>query len=1215
MSGIKKYCSLGLLALLTTAYLTSSCTDNDFSGSVIDAKKQAFSENFIAAYGNINPNQDWGFGSAATRAFTRGMSNPTCPDISQPYSEAWVAEYLTTAKEPTSANVIDDYDNSYYQGGSVTVTVNPVLPNFSNGTISNDIMYSGATLASGADIAFYNDTWYPLLTEYNSSLTQLEYNGQAWVDTHNAAIDKFMQLYNATVSYAGEDGISNWLNITSMGTKGAYTVTDGTWVYDETYVLNFKITNTWEGYISVAANGQRTIVVGDGGMWYINDKSQTIGGDAKVIVANGGTINISKDLALTLVNQARLVVLPGGTITGEGDIIVTNGNAAGYENYNGGVIDIDGTFNNNFGKFYNYGKFDAAYYASGGSGEGEMTNGFYNHGVAVVGNGDERVCRNARIYNACQFYVKEDMQVYILEETQGASFIVDGELRFNGGEDGTNDPTYVALAAGALVKCGTLWNQGATWFGPTSGGYAVLTTGQVVYLNWDQNNTPIQWGYFANNLYIELKDGTNDPAGNGNHADNNNDEEHYPYRANYKVFQLLAVGNVTSITETTNDNDEQIPASTNFVKGVSGCTPGYKGKPGSDPSTDPDPSGDETTTEIYLKEAGRIFCEDLGNVSNKDMDYNDLVFDAWIYAKRTTDKDGNVTETHYRTFIQPLAAGGTLQVYIGNLNEYHSLFGVGSNTMVNTYIPYYSQVREELCVNQETLPNEIEIKGEFDEYYVREGGFCLKNIPIFVYFPSSNEATELTAIEGNAPQKYRATLGTKWAGERIEIGDAYTGFMNWVNNIVDPWTTGVEQNLFTLDSSITYDPTTAHGYTMADDGYVGTDGYTVTSSTNNGSSTTGGGSTTGEGTNNGGPDFGTPTGTMVYSSTTPTTLSNTGINVDSDELVGLNAATIYVYGTGNGNVYVNGVEATTVTDTNSAPMFSFTRGFGFTRSAETPVVKKCVLGPANITQNYRNALSITGGNFKLYQVSFDATQPTVTQPSGTVVFSGSKVMNWSNSQITIDGNKLGTINENTVIHVAGVAYDSWQTFTAVSSPWAKIGGENNNITYWTENYATGDVTASFEVSSSEAEALMAGGLTVQGYNFIVKYVTIDNSGVTPSGGGWSGTEALNWWPGKNIDASVFAGLANGDVVRLSGEGEKGLQVHIYKITDPNTHLNVGWSDFDGGGIEVNNEDYDNWKGYVEFTVSESNIDEITNYGINVRGTKFTLKSISIIKKQ
>ena len=40
----------------------------------------------------------------------------------------------------------------------------------------------------------------------------------------------------------------------NLGTKGAYSITGGTWVADNDYVTNFKITGTYSGYINVAAS-------------------------------------------------------------------------------------------------------------------------------------------------------------------------------------------------------------------------------------------------------------------------------------------------------------------------------------------------------------------------------------------------------------------------------------------------------------------------------------------------------------------------------------------------------------------------------------------------------------------------------------------------------------------------------------------------------------------------------------------------------------------------------------------------------------------------------------------------------------------------------------------------------------------------------------------------------------------------------------------------
>ncbi len=119
MSGMKKFFGLGLLALLTTAYLTSSCSRDEFSGSIIESKKEAFSENFKAAYGNINPNQDWGFGSASSfsRAFTRTITVNGDEYVKFPSGEEIEANFPKTI--PENADEVSDLE-TLYKGQTVT---------------------------------------------------------------------------------------------------------------------------------------------------------------------------------------------------------------------------------------------------------------------------------------------------------------------------------------------------------------------------------------------------------------------------------------------------------------------------------------------------------------------------------------------------------------------------------------------------------------------------------------------------------------------------------------------------------------------------------------------------------------------------------------------------------------------------------------------------------------------------------------------------------------------------------------------------------------------------------------------------------------------------------------------------------------------------------------------------------------------------------------
>ena len=238
---------------------------------------------------------------------------------------------------------------------------------------------------------------------------------------------------------------------------------------------------------------------------------------------------------LNMVNEARLVVLPGGNLTGAGAVEVNNGNAAGLENYNGGTVSV-ATFNNNFRKFYNYGDFLVTEY----QGSAQESN-FYNHHLAVIDHfGGTGSTANARIFNNCQFYVVNDARIRNYEGVNGSALIVGGQLMFSSSEDGTSTPTYVGLQQGALVKCATLYNNGTSWSGPTSGYAALEITDKIVYLNWVQEH-PENGGYFENNIYVKAGTWTNVPDGNGYHQTDPSDEANYAVSiTDYKFWNTIA---------------------------------------------------------------------------------------------------------------------------------------------------------------------------------------------------------------------------------------------------------------------------------------------------------------------------------------------------------------------------------------------------------------------------------------------------------------------------------------------------------------------------------------------------------------------------------------------------------------------------------------------------------------------------------------------------
>ena len=702
------------------------CThDADYSDHSRKAQIVAEYNNvFVKVFGEPAADQDWGFGSVAASRGTRSQSNPEVPNIPLPYDEVWVADYLAAAKEPNSVNVNDNYDNKYWEEGKesewvVDEKTNTVWPQYYWSGTGAEIAYNYGS-PSDEDKAWFEENCRALL------------NWNRWNGNEDG--DALVDLVNEVYAKCQNTGRANWLVITTQGVKsseeGHWTeATEGHWVIDEDYVLNFKITDTWNGGIGVAASEgadyARTIVVT--GTWNLTE-DQRIGGSGKIIVANGGEIKVSDGKSLQFVNEGRFVVLPGGKVTGEGSVEVTNGNDVGLEGYNGGEINV-GKFNNNFGKFYNYGTFKADVLA-GGAGESN----FYNHNLAVIGGAKENdnyLTPNTRLFNACQFYCKGDLRLRNYEGVMGSALLVDGELMCSGGTDGTTDPSYVALAAGALVKCGEFYNNGTSWDGPTTNGYAVLSTGKITYLNWADG--PENGGYFANNIYVHADDWTNAPGGNGMAGES----------ADAKFENVRNAAGNGNVTIVATGDYEVIPAD-DFQKGVKGCTPGFKIT---------EPTEPETPQNPWIFQC-RIFAEDLSASESSDFDFNDVVFD--VYYKSNGDS----------TKVQLLAAGGTLPLTVAGY-DVKERFGVSTSTIVNT--------GEDIGVVNGKTADPILLEGEVDP----------DDIDIVV--AKGNTLVTLTAHRGEPASKFAVKEKIDWAPEYHDIKLTYPDFGKWVSDPSIEW--------------------------------------------------------------------------------------------------------------------------------------------------------------------------------------------------------------------------------------------------------------------------------------------------------------------------------------------------------------------------------------------------------------------------------------------
>ena len=672
--------SLSVPSHLTQLYVTIMDSNNHSVSKYVTINGKSANTVFGTAMAN-----------SSNFTLTRSFTAPEVSDIDAPYDADWVATYLETAKEPTETNVYDNYDNRYWVDGTP-------------GKYEAD--YSKID-----DWNIWNGLW-----QYGD--------------------------WDAQVEYLLSIGKDYWL----IYTPG----TEGYWVEDETYVRNFKITGTWNGGINVAAsegltdgnpsNAERTIVVT--GTWNLTE-DQRIGSLGRVIVANGGTINISSGKTLSSVNEAQLVVLSGGSITGEGAIEFCNGTSSELNSYNGGTINV-GKFNNNGGNFYNYGTLQAAV-MDGGAGNSR----YYNHSLVKIGETGSSA--NLRIYNNCQWYCSGDMRARNYEGVGGSSIIVDGELTFSSSADGTSDPTYVGLAAGALVKCDMLYNNGTSWSGPTEGGYGVLSTRLITYLNWEQDH-PEQGGYFANNIYVCASVWSNAPGGNGMGGES--------AEAKFKNVQnATGNGNVTIVQE---GDDEVIPASLDFEKGVSGCTPGFKKKGG-------DEGEEEHDDEIEPTPA--IYSYAFEDSYMADYDMNDVV--VKVRWKDEVNNPGVVIATLCCTGATYdlsvwLTINGSDSKLFGN--EVHAALGGAKGSFINTLSFTPSDPKIVYINDVDPATEEFSVPTDTD----------LSDLDIWIKSPEGNIHV---AKQGQDPHGVIIPEDWEWPMEWTSVKTAYPKFADFARDM------------------------------------------------------------------------------------------------------------------------------------------------------------------------------------------------------------------------------------------------------------------------------------------------------------------------------------------------------------------------------------------------------------------------------------------------
>ena len=156
------------------------------------------------------------------------------------------------------------------------------------------------------------------------------------------------------------------------------------------------------------------------------------------------------------------------------------------------------------------------------------------------------------------------------------------------------------------------------------------------------------------------------------------------------------------------------------------------------------------------KNTQRIIVEDLGSIG--DFDYNDLVFDAYVY-----NKDGGTWAN-----ITLRAAGGTLPIYICGCEEkveVHDKFGVSRTTMVNT---------KNGTVDKDPVEFTIKLKN------ATSSSFNANDIEVQV--ENNGNVMTLTSNVGRAPEKICVDNSFYWCDEKVNVKTVYPSFSKYVND-------------------------------------------------------------------------------------------------------------------------------------------------------------------------------------------------------------------------------------------------------------------------------------------------------------------------------------------------------------------------------------------------------------------------------------------------
>ena len=762
---MKKY-FLTSAAALAICGLFTSCThdlgydESSAQNSVVKTYEQAF----VTAFGQPDPNQEWGFGTtsvAGVRGGTRAVPGITFPDA---FSEKTDISEPGTVQKPSvsesGAIVISgsqtgsqNYDNAviyvkngatltlpdwaslqntkfYLSSGCTLVAQNLYLKGsteFVNdgGTINIGTENSNANFVlEGLTGTFWNNgsmTIFGDFTESNTDGCKI-YNGSSG----SISATKIYLFKNNLFRNEGEITLTNEFNADQYGHK----------IYNSGTITTPKIilqkeTVLWNEGTITAANSKEI-------------ESSINNDDVQIYNGTNATLKLE---TMTLTNNRELVINDGilnvkGKITTQNNSEIVN-----YNTLTGGEFEMmSGS------RFYNVAGGEVTItglskISNDGSGSNKdnvwMNSGTYTTGSFEATGG----CQNPAAFNNCRMYVTGQFFM------NHSNFVLDGGAAVECGSFKWEDDNYFHMGGKALLKVTgqLLANNNDTGYGfyGDDTDYAVIKAGSIE----KGSKGKFRAAYFGH-LFID----TNSHFTQG---ENSADGTWYTFDDNVKF----------SFTDNTDVSGYQTHGAKTAKKAENfsitipadndkGCSPGYKY------GDDPKPSSGEL----------RIICEDLSakasDNENSDWDFNDVVFDIQLVDNDTKAK------------ITLKAAGGTLPLCIGDVNhEVHELFAeanpdknITTSTMINTRSTGAKYTLRD-C-NEAVFYLDIDDTWKAGANLSEDDGLLkavAKNMPVQVYKMVSGTKTWVTmeAKKGDPAAKIAVGTDYNWCDERIDIRNQY----------------------------------------------------------------------------------------------------------------------------------------------------------------------------------------------------------------------------------------------------------------------------------------------------------------------------------------------------------------------------------------------------------------------------------------------------------